>query len=165
MNSQIETTTTIKNLVKDIKTPITIDSLINLRDLIYSIIVIRPYNDSTKEHEQKIRWKRTATEIIQDAYVYSGKACTDLTLLFIALSKALGLETNFVKVFNDKTVHSIAEVKLADGWYLFDVSRKNIPVKGFITEDTPYQKWRLWKKGRDAWDLGLVEFESISKIF
>lgn len=70
-----------------------------------------------------------------------------------------------MKVSNDKTVHSIAEVKLADSWYLFDVSRENIPVKGSITKETPYQKWRLWKKGRDAWDLGLVEFESISKIF
>ncbi|MFA5886307.1 MAG: transglutaminase domain-containing protein [Patescibacteria group bacterium] len=164
MNSQIEATTNIKDLVKDIKSPITVDSLINIRDLMYSRITIRPYDDSTKKHEKEIRWKRTASEIIDDGYVYSGKACTDLTVLFIALCKALGLETNFVKVTNDEKVHSIAEIRLDDGWYIFDVSRKNIPFKGLVTNETPYQEWKLWKKGRDAWDLGLIDFESISRI-
>ncbi|MFZ4648706.1 MAG: transglutaminase domain-containing protein [Patescibacteria group bacterium] len=164
MNSQIETTIIIKDLVKDIKSPITTDSLINIRDLMYSKITIRPYNDSTKDHEKEIRWKRTASEILQDGYVYSGKACTDLTVLFIALCKALGLETNFVKVTNDAKVHSIAEVKLDGSWYIFDVSRRNIPFKGSLTNESPYLNWKLWKKGGDAWDLGLIDFESISKI-
>lgn len=130
----------------------------------YSIITIRPYNDSTKEHEKAIRWRRTADEIIKDAYVYSGKACTDLTVLFIALCKALSLETNFVKITNEKKARSVAGVKLSDGWYIFDVSRKNIPFKVLITGSNPYEGWKLWKKSRDAWDLGLVDFESISKI-
>ncbi|MFA5130887.1 MAG: transglutaminase domain-containing protein [Patescibacteria group bacterium] len=164
MNSQIETTIVIKDLVRDIKSPLTIDSLVRIRDLMYSKIEIRPYDNTTKEYEKEIRWKRTASEILEDAYVYSGKACTDLTILFIALCKALGLKTNFVKVMNDKSVHSVAEIKLNDGWYIFDVAMKSIPVKGSITNKKPYGEWILWKKGRDAWDLGLTEFESISKI-
>jgi len=165
MNSQIEATITVKDLVKDIKSPITVDSLINIRDLIYSRITIRSYDDSVKEHEKEIRWKRTASEIIKDGYVYDGKACTDLTVLFIALCRALGLETNFVKVINDEKVHSIAEVRLNDGWYIFDIANKgSIPLKGVITKESPYKDWKLWKKGRDAWELGLIDFESISKI-
>lgn len=164
MSSQIETTIIIKDLVKDIKRPITVGSLVSVRDLIYSKITIRPYDDTTRNHEKEIRWKRTASEIIGDGYVYSGKACTDLTVVFIALCQALGLETNFVKVTNGNKVHSIAEVKLDDGWYIFDVSRTNIPFKGLITNETPYQGWKLWKKGRDAWDLGLTSFENIANI-
>ncbi len=62
-------------------------------------------------------------------------------------------------------VHSVLEVNLDDGWYIFDVSNQNnLPIKGQITEEKPYKDWKLWKKGRDAWDLGLVDFESINKI-
>ncbi len=164
MNSQIETTSTVKELVKDIQGPISVDTLISIRDLMYTKITIRPYDDSTKNHEKEIRWTRTASEIIEDGYVYEGKACTDLTVVFIALCKGLGLETNFVKVTNNKKVHSIAEVRLDNGWYIFDVSSKNIPFKGLITNEAPYQEWKLWKKGRDAWDLGLADFESLSKV-
>jgi transglutaminase-like putative cysteine protease len=163
-NSQIETTQEIRDLVKDIERPITLDSLLQIRDLMYGRITIRPYDDSTKEHEKEIRWKRTAGEILRDGYVYSGKACTDLTVLFIALCRALGLETSFIKVKNDNKVHSVAEIKLEDGWYIFDISRQNVPVKGLITKDSPYNDWQLWAKGRDAWDLGLNEFKDIKKI-
>ncbi|MFA5932146.1 MAG: transglutaminase domain-containing protein [Candidatus Paceibacterota bacterium] len=166
INSQIETTAEINNLIKDIKYPITLSTLIQLRDLIYSKIKIHTYDDSTKEHEKSIRWKRTAAEIIKDGYVYSGKACTDLTVLFIALCRALGLDTNFVKVKKENSVHSVAEIKLDNGWYIFDVSNiNNIPINGIITENTPYKDWQLWKKGRDAWDLGLSELKDIDKIF
>jgi len=165
-DSQIETTEEIKKLVSDVKQPITSNVLVDIRDLMYSRILIRPYDDSTKEHEKSIRWKRTADQILKDGYVYNDKACTDVTVLYIALCKTLGLETNFVKLKKDKTIHSVAEIKLIDGWYIFDVSNtKNTPVKGEITKDFPYYKdWQLWQKGRDAWDLGLTDFESISKI-
>ena len=165
MDSQVKTTSAIREMAKDIKGPITANSLVRMRDLMYSRIAIRPYDSSTRGHEKEIRWKRTAGDILEDGYVYSGKACTDLVILFISLCRATGLETNFVKVTNGEMVHSIAEVRLDDGWYIFDVSRKEaVPVKGLITAESPYKGWRLWKKGRDAWDLGLVDFESIAKI-
>lgn len=164
-NSQIETTSKIRELVSNIKTPITSEELIKIRDLMYSKLAIRPYDSSTEKHEKAIRWKRTAGEILNDGYVYNKKACTDLTVLFIALCKALGLETNFVKLKRENKVHSVAEIKLNDGWYFFDVSNtKNAPIRGTITEDTRHQDWKLWRKGRDAWDIGLTDFGDISKI-
>lgn len=153
----------LKSLVKGIKGPYTAASLCDISDL-HSKISIRPYNEETKEHEKKIRWRRTADEILKEGYVYSGKACTDITVLFIAMCKTLGLEAIFVKVAKDSKIHSIAEVRLDDGWYICDVSAKDLPVKGQITGQTPYKGWRLWKKGRDSWDLGLKDYDSIREI-
>lgn len=165
-NSQIETSEKIKNLVKEIGLVLTPNDLIKIRDLIYSKLEIRPFNDSTKEQEKLIRWKRTADQILNDGYVYNGKFCTDVTVLFIALIKALNLETNFVKVKKEKMTHSVAEVKLNNDWYIFDVSNINsVPEKGSVTKNTPYKDWGLWKKGRDAWDLGLSGALDIHKIF
>ena len=163
--NQLELSEKIKKLVVGIDKPITAEKLIEIRDLMYSKIEIRLYDKTTEEYEKTIRWKRTASQILDDGFVFSGKACTDLVVLFLALCQALGLETRFVKVKNEKIVHSLAEIKLDDGWYIFDVSTKtNIPLKGKITRENPYKNWRLWKKGRDAWDLGLNSFETINQI-
>lgn len=163
--SQIETSEILKDFVSGTRKSITVESLVEIRDKIYACIAIRPYNETTKEHEQSIRWKRTASQILEDGYVYQGKSCTDLSVLFIALCKILGLETRFVKLKKDTKTHSIVEIKLDDGWYVFDISNQtNIPQKGEVTEIAPYKGWMLWKKGRDAWDLNLVDFGSICKI-
>lgn len=167
--SQIETTEKIKKLAKEVGPVLTPNDLIKIRDLIYSKLEIRPldpFDHSIKEQEKLIRWKRTADQILEDGYVYNGKFCTDVTVLFIALCKALGLETNFVKVKKEKMTHSVAEVKINNDWYIFDVSNKaGVPEKGVITEDAPYKDWELWEKGRDAWDLGLSDANDIHKIF
>ena len=163
--SQIEPSEEILLLISQFKSPITKDELLTIRDLIYSKIKIKSYNDISKEHEKSIRWKRTGVEILNDGYVYEGKSCTDFVVLFLTFCNALNLETKFVKLKKEKMVHSVAEINLNDGWYIFDVSKPdNLPVKGQITEANPYKKWGLWAKGRDAWDLGLTEFESIKKI-
>lgn len=163
--SQTEPSEKIVSLVADKKFPITVSDLIDIRNRIYDEIEIRPYNDQTKDHEKSIRWKRTAAEILNDGYVYQGKACTDLVVLFLAICNSLGLKTRFVKLKKEGCVHSVAEVKLEDDWYIFDVSNKNnTPLKGEVTEENPYQDLTLWKKGRDAWDIGLTDFDSIKKI-
>lgn len=163
--SQIETTKILREFVVDIDIPITASTLIEIRRRIFAHVKIRLYDESTKEHERLIRWKRTASQILEDGYVYQGKSCTDLTVLFIALCRILGLETRFVKLKKGNKTHSIAEIKISDGWYLFDVSSPaGIPQKGEVTKDVPYKDWQLWKKGRDAWDLDLVDFSSMQKI-
>ncbi len=64
-----------------------------------------------------------------------------------------------------KMVHSVAEIKLSDGWYIFDIANlESKPEKGVITKESPYKDYKLWQKGRDAWDLGLASYEDISKI-
>ena len=165
-NSQIETTLQIKAFVEGISLPVTKESLIEIRNRMYSVLEIKPCDDeASSEHEKSIRWKRTAGQILEDGYVYEGIACTDQVVLFIALCHALRLETRFVKIKKTGMVHSVSEIKLDDGWYIFDVSNiNNIPIKGEITAETPYRDWQLWKKGRDAWDLGLTEFDTIKKI-
>ena len=130
----------------------------------YKEIEVRPYNEQTKDHEKSIRWKRTAVQILDDGYVYCGKACTDLVVLFLAICNSLNLETRFVKLKKKKWCILVSEIKLEDGWYIFDVSNENnVPLKGEITEENPYKNWKLWKKGRDAWDIDLVDFDSIKK--
>lgn len=158
--SQIEIDANIKNLVSDIKIN-TVEDLLKLRDKLMSSLETRPYNNQTQEHEKKIRWKRTASKILKDGFVYQGKACTDIVVSFLALCKAKKLKTRFVKLRSNSSTHSIAEIKLQDDWFTFDVSQKNsIPQKGEIKKDNP----NLWGKGNDSWDLGLTEYNSIKKM-
>lgn len=165
-HSQIETTQEIRDLVRDIEYPATPDTLLYIRDLVHKKLEVRPYDNSTKQHEASIRWKRTATEILRDGYIYHGKACTDLVVVGIALCKAIGLETRFVKLKKEKAVHSVAEIKLDTGWYTFDIASANsVPIRGILTEKTPYKDWCVWQKGRDAWDVGLTDLNAIQKIF
>jgi hypothetical protein len=166
--SQVELTDAVKRIYEEwslpkIETP---DDLMLVRKKLFSEIEFRPYNDLTKEEEEKIRWKRTGTEVIEDRYVYQGKACTDLIVAFTVLAKAGGVEeTRFVKLKSNENnmVHSVGEFKLENEWYIFDASNsKSVPEKGEITDK--YGPFLLWKKGRDAWDLGLTEFDTIRKI-
>lgn len=141
------------------------DDLIKVRDALDAALEDRPYDKSVAEQEQSIRWRRTAEQILEDGYVYQSKSCTDRIIVFLALCKQLGIDGSFVKVMRGKSVHSIAEVKINDEWYVFDAStRTSVPVKGQVTEEHPYNNWKLWKKGRDAWDLELVDFKAIDKI-
>ena len=164
--SQVETTKKIRDVVKDLESKIIApEDLVRLRTLVFKKIRTIPYSKQSAAHEKSIRWKRTADEILRDGYVYQGKSCTDLVVSFIALCKALKINARFVKVKNENLVHSLAEVKLGKDWYIFDVSNpKSIPEKGELKSGTEWGGWSLWRKGRDAWDLGLVEFESIEQI-
>lgn len=81
-------------------------------------------------------------------------------------------DTKFLKLKNNGTgiVHSVGEFKLDEGWYTFDVANsKATPVKDEISEGVqfggpPNGPYLLWKKGRDSWDLGLTEFDTINNI-
>lgn len=168
--SQIEPTDNIYRLLADweMKNIRTVDDLILLRDRMFSVLEFRSYDVSTKEEEKQIRWKRTGAQILEDGYVYQGKACTDLVVAYLALAKTGGIkDARFVKVKNYETgaIHSVAELRLENDWYIFDVDNKNaLPTKGKIEKDVPWNGFLLWKKGRDAWDLGLTEFDSSIKI-
>lgn len=125
--------------IGEIRTP---SDLETLRANMYSIFELRPYDESTKDHEVAIRWKRTGSQVLEDGYVYQTKECTDMTVAFLALAKAAGAEeTRFVKLKNlmTRVVHSVAEIKIQGRWYVFDVSKLNsLPYEGEITEDRPY---------------------------
>lgn len=169
--SQIKTDKRIKDFLGDmtIKTP---EDLVSLRTLIQKSLEFRPYNKQTKKHADSIQWKRTASQILQDGYVYKGKACSDLSIVFLALCKAAGVEGFLVKLIrlDKKSTHSIVEVKLKDNWYRLDITMTDsVPFEGQLAPDQVWNKgwqggWKVWKRGRDVWDLGLTDIKTEDKI-
>jgi len=161
--SQIETDQIIINFLGDvkIKTP---EDLILIRNKIHDSLEFRPYNEETQEHADSVQWKRTASEILKDKYVYKGRACSDLVIVFLALCKVSGVEGRLVKlhgidIYGKERGHSIVEINLNGAWHTFDVSVKDsVPREGELTEDSTYYRiYKVWKKGRDLWDLGLKD--------
>ena len=163
MKSQIETTNKLQEIADSV-TGSRADLLVNLQKKVFELITVRPYNEQTMDEEHTIRWKRTADQIFKDGYVYDGKACTDLVIAFLGLAKAKGLEARFVKITKEKMVHSVAEVKVKGQWYVYNVSKKDAkPTKG-IASDVSSDGWKLWKRGRDSWDVGLGSYEDMGKF-
>ena len=171
--SQIETDKHILDFLGDIKIEKPED-IFKLRAHIHNYLEFKEINEENKEYEEAIRWKRTASEIIQDGYVYEGTSCSDLTVIFIASCKALGIENNFVKLVNlpKNNTHSVAEVKIDDKWWRLDPSINNDLVffEGEFLKDKVYDKnweggWKVWKKGKDLWDLGLQGIEDEEKVY
>lgn len=166
--SQTEVDENILNFLGTSKITTSSD-LVLLKDKVLGALKSRPYNDETKEHADSIQWTRTASEIISDGYVYYGKACSDLAVVFLTLCKALGVEGRLVKLrgTTDDDSHSIVEVLLKDKWFRIDPSsRDSIPFEGELTSESIWnKKFKVWKKGRDVWDLGLYDIESEREIY
>ena len=165
--SQIEIDQTILKFLGD-TTIATTDDLVVIKNRILNFFEFRLYNDKTKKHADSIQWKRTASEILQDKYVYVGKACSDLAVVLLSLCKAAGIDGRLVKLksINDKEGHSIAEVSLNNKWYRIDPSsRDSVPFEGELTDKFIWnKKFKVWKKGRDVWDLGLKSIEDEYKL-
>lgn len=167
--SQIIPTEFVINKVKEwrINKIETIEDILLLKNLMFNSINVLEYNESSKQAEANIRWKRTGSQVLEDGYVYNGKSCTDYVVTFITLLSLFKIETRFVKVKNNETrmVHSLMEFKLNNKWYRFDVSTIGaIPIEGEITLKNPFGKFQLWKKGKDSWDLELDSIEKITDI-
>ena len=142
-----------------------VDDLKALQQVMFSNLKYQRMNRMTTPKEMRIRWRRTAHQILSDRIVYEGKTCTDLTVLFIALCRAHNLSTRFVKVYKGNRVHSVAEVNIKNKWYIYDASNyKSNPIEGEITEEKDFMGWRLWRKGRDSWDIGLKGYKDIRKM-
>ncbi len=138
-----------------------------LRDQLLDYLTFRPYDKSSKPHERSIRWKRTATQILADGYVYDSKGCTDIVIAFIGLCHAQGVKARFVKVRSAQgRTHSLAEVWLEGSWWIVEtVARGAEPLQGEITKGRPYKLWHLWDKGIDAWSIGITGPSDIGKVF
>jgi len=163
--SQIEPSEKMRSFVEgtDIATPA---DLVDLKIRMRYALRIVPYDSSTQEQEKNLRWTRSAARIFHDGFVFSRYSCTDLIILFMGLCNALGFETRFVKVKKEyPEMHSILEIKLPDGWYIYDLADNNYPEKGEIKSGVIYRGWYLWRKGRDSWDLGLCEYEDMHKLW
>lgn len=165
--SQIETDKYVLNFLGDIKVEEPMD-MVKLRNHIQNSLEFREYNEQTKENENKIRWKRTASEIIQDGYVYEGKECSDLSIVFLALCNALGISGSLIKLASNNNTHSIVAIELGDQWYRLDITMTNsVPLKGQLPDSQKLEKngWKVWKVGRDLWDLGLDDMDKENIIY
>jgi hypothetical protein len=164
--SQVEVTPKLPAVAAGITEVHTGRDLSVLRDQLLDLLSLGPYDQSSRAHEQSIRWGRTARQILSEGYVYGSRGCTDLLVTFIRLCCAKGLQTRFVKVRNrlGKT-HSLAQVRVAGEWWIVEcVARGREPVQGEVTKGTPYRVWELSRKGADAWSVGLNKASDITKI-
>lgn len=170
--SQIETTPTILSFLggSQVRSP---QDFVMLRQKIVGSLISRPYDSDTREHADSIQWKRTASEILQDGYVYEGKSCSDLTIVFLALCRAAGIPGQLVKLKNTKRngTHSVAEIQLGETFYSYDI-QNNIsqPREGFLAENSEYTSdgggtYIVFAKGRDVWDLGLDSIQAEQSIY
>lgn len=163
--TQLEPSEKIMNFINGITLASPAD-LVDLKIKMRHALKVIPYDDTTREREERQRWTRTAAKIFDDGFIFSKNACTDLVILFMGLCAAAGLETRFVKVKKEyPQMHSIAEIKLNGEWYIYDLADNNNPEKGEIHPNVIYRGWYLWKKGRDSWDVDLCKFEDMEKIW
>lgn len=142
--------------------------LIDLKDFILGSLEFRPYNNVTKQEAVAVQWRRTASQILSDGYVYQGKACSDVAVVFLALCRAAGVTGQLVKLrsIDGTKTHSIVEVDLLGQWYRIDPSSRDaVPFLGQLNSESVWNKqYKVWKKGRDVWDLGLESAEDEQKI-
>ena len=154
--SQVEVREIVRKTADEFGQVLNAEDLLRLRDFLFVKIAVRPYNQTTWQHEKSIRWRRTASEILEDGYIYDTKWCTDVVITFCALCRAMNLDTRFLKlVRNDgRATHSAAEIRLTTGWFFFDVAVQGSEPKLWeMDEQAVHGVWRLWGKGRDAWSL------------
>jgi len=147
--------------------------LVTLRNKIVGTLISRPYNTDTQTHADSIQWKRTASEILEDGYVYEGKSCSDLTIVFLALCLAAGVPGQLVKLKNTQKdgTHSVAEIQLGKVFLSYDI-QNNIsqPREGFLAKNSEYTsdsggQYIVYAKGRDVWDLGLDSMQAEQSIY
>ena len=154
--SQLDPNLDIRSLATNLRAPFSPDTLVELRRRVVARLEFRPCRKEAKDHEKSIRFKRTAAKILADGFVYQGKAAADLTVAFLALCAAAGIEARFVALKDGSRDHCAAEALLPDGWYAFDVAAPwAAPRKGDVSDIRPLESWKLRAKGPDAWSVGL----------
>lgn len=159
VKSQIRTTKIVSNFSSDIKGG-GIELVNNILKKIHK--KIRKI-ELEPEKEGRIRWKRTATQILEDGWVVRGKACTDLTVVFIAIAKAKGLKTRFVKLYSikRKMLHSAVELKIDGKRVYLDVTNGKFDD---ADKEIVFDEYKVYKKGRNSWDVGLDSFSKGVKV-
>lgn len=168
--SQISPTECIHSKLEQwgFKSIVSVKDVLNLHRRLHAELRIIPYTDGVRDAEKAIRWKRTGSQVLEDGYVYEGKACTDYVVAFLALLHSAGItNTSFIKLKHKDTdmVHSVCEFQIEGEWYVFNAGVKNPePQKGTLQVGDTYGNYTVWKKGRDSWDLGLDSYNKITTI-
>ncbi len=155
--SQIETSPKIKTLIKNLKS----DGI----ELIFDILKITHKNlKADYQNPDKLKYfrQRTADEILKSGI---SCGCTDYALVVIAFLKAKGIEAQYVETFRRKWLeskekniegHVFIEVDINDQKYIIDAERACL-IKW-------YDRYVVYKKGRDSWDIGIKNFKDMERI-
>jgi len=152
MKTQIEPGKKVKELA-NVLTGKDNELFYNLSKLIFQKIKRIPVD----ENEKNIRWKRTAEQILQDGYVYQGKACTDLCVVAISILKVKDIKAEIVRVASKKrnALHNM--IKINNKYY--DVTTSVF----YNKKSLEMNDWKILAAGRDAWDIGLKDIEDGKK--
>ncbi len=155
--SQVEADPKIKNLVKNLDT----DAI----ELIFDILrIIHKKLKADYQNPNKLKYfrQRTASEILESGISYG---CTDYALVAIVLLRERGVRVQYVETFRKKWLeskekniegHVFIEVKIDNQKYIIDAERACL-MKW-------YDRYVVYKKGRDSWDIGIKGFEDMKKV-
>ncbi|OGC48024.1 MAG: hypothetical protein A3A94_00105 [Candidatus Portnoybacteria bacterium RIFCSPLOWO2_01_FULL_43_11] len=136
-------------------------------DLIFEILAWLHKNlraEDNPEIKDKLFRKRTAQEIIKSGFV---TGCTDWALAFIILARVKKIPTRYVEIIRRRWLeegkndfiegHIFAEVYLNNHWYIIDPEEASI-------KDW-YNRWIIFRRGLDSWDIGIRNFKDLKEQF
>ena len=136
-------------------------------ELILEILVwIRDNIKKTNSNEEKnlLFRNRTANDIIKSKMA---TGCTDFALVFISLARAKKIPTKYVEAIRRKWLdigdenyiegHVFAECFINNKWHIID------PQEGAIKID--YQRFVIFAKGLDSWDIGIKNINDLKNEF
>ncbi len=164
--SQVKITPKISKIAQTLKSENEFETVFNIIKWIRKNI--RKYKNEKKRLD--LLRKRTADEVIKSK---RSSGCGDKTIVFISLAKAAGLskvifvetiEKEFLEEWPKKSIreHSFADVYIKGKKYIVD------PTLGKVGLDyrwSPKKEFIVYKRGRDAWDIGINSFENLKKAY
>ena len=155
--SQIESNSQIKELVSNVHS----DGI----ELIFDVLKIVHKNlKADYQSSEKLKYfrRRTAAEIFVSGVSYG---CTDHALATLALLKEKGVKAQYIEAFARKWLeqggenvegHVFIEVEIDGHIYIIDAERASI-MKW-------YNRYVVYKKGNDSWDIGIENFEDMKRV-
>lgn len=118
--------------------------------------------------DEKLFRKRTADQIITDGFL---TGCTDAAIVFVAVARACNIPAKYVETIdlswlkeggNQIRGHQYVEIYDEDGdrWIWIDPLGRRVDIA------SPDNEGRIiFKEGLDSWDIGITDFDSLSKSF
>jgi len=132
-------------------------------DLVFEILAWLRKNlrtENSQEIKKKVFRQRTAQEIIESGFT---TGCTDWALAFIILTRAKGISAKYVETIRKRWLdedkndfiegHIFAEVYFNEHWYIIDP--KQATIRNW------YDRFVVFKKGLDSWDIGINNFDEL----
>lgn len=121
-------------------------------------------SNNDKKMKAEVFRKRTADQIIKDGFT---TGCTDVALVFIALARAKKIPAKYVEAIRRKWIesgdedfiegHVFAEVYINNQWHIIDPTEACLKFW--------YDRWLIFAKGLDSWDIGIHELSELKQKF